>query len=372
MWSGWKFLGPCSLSQCSSSPTHPKMDQYDKLPPAFQKVIYDMIVDGYTATTWTNYLAVSGYALIAADYLHTLPDEIRLMWPSPWSFPKVVFFVLRYYIFPHHVLAAMYGQLVGLNPKQCYANFMRLGVSTAIVVVIAENYLVYSRLRLCGQRQEDGRVPHISIHRSSFVLLVRFLGTVKYTQLPFPNMTCMPVESNSNLLGGVFSMLLGSVIIVMGMMIYFVFTKHRNFNSALLTIFYRDGIFYFLAITVLASANIIVNFAAPTGYKFLFIQTEADIHTILATRMLLHLRAWAEREQVQVSGRSDGRGRGIGMGFSTTMHSRREPSPMKFEARRIAAPMDSFGTDTKVSEMYPMSSATSSMPKGLELYGNAV
>jgi hypothetical protein len=77
----------------------------------------------------------------------------------------------------------------------------------------------------------------------------------------------------------------------MGMMIYFVFTKHRNFNSALLTIFYRDGIFYFLAITgmhsgfsnhcaaflqacllVLASANIIVNFAAPTGYKFLFIQ----------------------------------------------------------------------------------------------------
>ena len=91
-------------------------------------------------------------------------------------------------------------------------------------------------------------------------------------------MTCMPVESNSNLLGGVFSMLLGSVIsesyvailpttliwaltsltdflVVMGMMIYFVFTKHRNFNSALLTIFYRDGIFYFLAITGMAGPS---------------------------------------------------------------------------------------------------------------------
>ena len=60
------------------------------------------------------------------------------------------------------------------------------------------------------------------------------------------------------------------------------------------------------------------------------------------------------------------------MGFSTTIHSRRVPSPMKFEERRIAAPMDSFGTtDTKISEGYPISS-TASMRKDSEFCGRAV
>ena len=79
----------------------------------------------------------------------------------------------------------------------------------------------------------------------------------------------------------------------MFIMIYIAFRKHRNFNSALLTVFYRDGIFYFICLsgayplwdsidtiltkdavcTVLAAGNIIVNLAAPDGgFKFLLVQ----------------------------------------------------------------------------------------------------
>jgi hypothetical protein len=33
------------------------------------------------------------------------------------------------------------------------------------------------------------------------------------------------------------------------------------------------------------------------GLKFLLVQTEVDAHAILSTRMLLHLRSWADREK---------------------------------------------------------------------------
>jgi hypothetical protein len=81
----------------------------------------------------------------------------------------------------------------------------------------------------------------------------------------------------------------------MFIMMYIAFRKHKNFNSTLLSVFYRDGIFYFICLSgaskclfsdvsstgswcvdydvALASANIVVNLAAPEGgFKFLLVQ----------------------------------------------------------------------------------------------------
>lgn len=79
----------------------------------------------------------------------------------------------------------------------------------------------------------------------------------------------MPVRMSSPLLGGLFGCLLGSVVsechtllftagpcfltslssVVMLIMMFIAYRKHRNFNSALLTVFYRDGIFYFICLS---------------------------------------------------------------------------------------------------------------------------
>ncbi|TEB16208.1 hypothetical protein FA13DRAFT_1747254, partial [Coprinellus micaceus] len=97
----------------------------------------------------------------------------------------------------------------------------------------------------------------------------------------------MPAEAQSILLSAVFVLLLGSILIII-----------TGPNSTLLTIFYRDGVFYFVILSVLAIGNIVVNIRAPdNGLKFLLVQTEVDAHAILSTRMLLHLRSWADREK---------------------------------------------------------------------------
>ncbi|KAJ2922775.1 hypothetical protein H1R20_g14330, partial [Candolleomyces eurysporus] len=66
-------------------------------------VSYDAIVQAYTSTQYGNYLAVSSFTVVIADFLHTFPDEVRLMWKAPMSLPKVLFFGIRYYILIHGV-----------------------------------------------------------------------------------------------------------------------------------------------------------------------------------------------------------------------------------------------------------------------------
>lgn len=84
--------------------------------------------------------------------------------------------------------------------------------------------------------------------------------------------------------------------------------------------------------------------------KFLLVQTEVNLHVILSTRMLLHLRSWAERDRY-----AEGRGRDTGtMGafdYSTTHGNHgRKFSTMKFEGHALdtiqSASMTQSGTET--------------------------
>ncbi|KAJ3549826.1 hypothetical protein NMY22_g737 [Coprinellus aureogranulatus] len=279
---------------------------------AAQLSTYLLIIEEYEATKHTNYLAVAGFALVVADHLHTLPDEVRLIWPSPRSAPKFLFFLLRYYLFIHHIFAVLYGERVDLTPQDCKSSFVRLAISSGIVITIAEAILFLRVYAFSGKHR--GMLIYLSIqyvafHAAVFGVLARFLQTIEYVKYPFNNMTCMPSAGESELLGVTFTLLLASVTLVMLIMVYIAFLKNREsgLNSALMVIFYRDGIFYFICIFALASANIFVNFFAPYGYRFLFVQAEVDIHVILATRMLLHLRRWAERERLSPSGFGKGR-----------------------------------------------------------------
>lgn len=92
------------------------------------------------------------------------------------------------------------------------------------------------------------------------------------------------------MIGWAFAGILANVAAAMVIMAYLAFVKHRGMKSRLLTVFYRDGVFYFVCLAALTSVNMFVNFAAPDGYQFLFIQLEVALQGILSTRMLIHLR----------------------------------------------------------------------------------
>lgn len=322
----------------------------------------EAIIHGYKDTKITNYLGVSGHALVVVDFLETFPDEVRLMWPTPLSLPKVLFFALRYYILVHSVFAATYGVPTGMSPKQCSDSFLRVALSS-IITMIASEAILFIRVYAFSGRNKKLLVflvvQYLAIHASAFALLYKFIKTVHFVKFPIDHLVCFPAQSKNILLSGVFALLLGSVIIVMFIMMYIAFRKHRNINNALITIFYRDGIFYFICLSALATANIIVNLAAPSsGMKFLLVQSEVNIHVILSTRMLLHLRSWAEKDHW--AGRGSVTGTMAAFEYSTRLGGRdlRNISAIQFEKRVTHAvddttdyTMGTAATDTRLGSV---------------------
>ncbi|KAJ2915188.1 hypothetical protein MD484_g5242, partial [Candolleomyces efflorescens] len=276
---------------------------------AAQQAALKAIIDGYAATKYVNYLGVSGHAFVLADFLHTFPNEVRLMWPTPWNVPKVLFLGLRYYIMVHSVFAMTRltmiadGLPTGLSPETCRAAFVRIGISSILTIVASEGTpLLHFRspnpssneaAKLLSWFSNSVSTSFIAIHASAFALLIRFLRSI------------------------------------------------------------------------VSSANIVVNLAAPEGgFKFLLVQTEIDLHVILSTRMLLHLRSWAERDKRRGYNGEALTGTLAGLEYSTAVHNRttveytmdprererRAPSPMMFAekdevvqsrpGRRVQADLD--------------------------------
>ncbi|TEB08790.1 hypothetical protein FA13DRAFT_1144567 [Coprinellus micaceus] len=70
--------------------------------------------------------------------------------------------------------------------------------------------------------------------------------------------------------------------------------------NKLLRVFYRDGIFYFISLFVLAVLNIGIFLGAGPGRQLLFVQPLVNFSAILSSRMILHLRQWSAKQQIIV------------------------------------------------------------------------
>lgn len=238
--------------------------------------------------------AASAQALVVFDYFCTLSEEVRLMWPAPWSVPKVLFFGLRYYIVVHLVFSDMYGFVPNQSPEQCAKAMFRIAISVFSILAVSEAILFIRVYAFSGKNRKlmIFLICHFLIlHASALVLTLRFHKSLKFAALPPPfSETCMPVEGNTDLLSGSFGLILTSLATVMFIMMFIAVRKHRDLNSSLLRVFYRDGIFYFVVLSALATAVI----AGPSGpLKFTLVLPAVSFHVILSTRMLMHLRSWA-------------------------------------------------------------------------------
>ncbi|KAG8695261.1 hypothetical protein FRC09_009269 [Ceratobasidium sp. 395] len=63
----------------------------------------------------SRYLSAAGYVLLLYDYLLTLPDEVRLIWPTSWSLVKVV------------AMSPRISSLTSLDPEPLYCSRIPYG-----------------------------------------------------------------------------------------------------------------------------------------------------------------------------------------------------------------------------------------------------
>ncbi|KAH6902705.1 hypothetical protein BKA70DRAFT_1434305 [Coprinopsis sp. MPI-PUGE-AT-0042] len=227
--------------------------------------------------------AVVSIALIVAELFQMLDLEVSLIWKAQWSLVKVLYIanrILPFLVLPFPVIlgvgscvllaeALLYVRLYALSGRN---KWMRIFLILNLAIVYAVGYVSLALFIHTGSCKVKPLVPSdiISTHPMYDVA-----G-------PEKALITSAYELNNVLFSH------SRPVCWLGLINY-----HSIQDSPLLKVFYRDGVFYFIVIAVLAVVNGVTAAHLPVGYQFLLGSSQAAAHSVLVTRMVLHLKQQA-------------------------------------------------------------------------------
>ncbi|KAF6758464.1 hypothetical protein DFP72DRAFT_173446 [Ephemerocybe angulata] len=229
------------------------------------------LIEAIRANRIVNYAAIGSSLVLCVDFLENLQREVEHMWSEGISIPKVLFFLLRYYSFVHTIISVIYHGNTHYAGEACTAPFLRDAYSSLTVHTICEA-ISYVRVFAFAGRSTILlpilTVSFVGTTSLQYYFLTKFTKTVKFANLPASALLgCIPVAGENMWLSIVFILILFSLVLTTGIMIFIAYRRRANTHGigGLLRLFYRDGIFYFLTLSTLAVTNIIFDHTAPSN-----------------------------------------------------------------------------------------------------------
>lgn len=150
----------------------------------------EAIIHAYRTERMANYLKIATFTLAVADFLHTYPGEVRLMWTAPLGPPKILFFSVRYFTLAINTLAVTSSFPNHYTNDGCLAAFKRVAMSSPFLFSAAEAILFYRVWAFSGRTKRMLvyiAIQFITTRAAAFILLQKFLRSLKCPPLPFYN-----------------------------------------------------------------------------------------------------------------------------------------------------------------------------------------
>ncbi|TEB31402.1 hypothetical protein FA13DRAFT_365468 [Coprinellus micaceus] len=245
------------------------------------------------ALRYVAYFDVASLTFVVAEIWHSLPDEVSLVWHSKWSMGKTLFLLSRYLGF-FDISVAIYYTSAANGVKLCERLFAAGSTLQVVGVALAETILYLRVFALSAKSFRLGvllAILFVGFHTATLVFLTKFIQSLEYVKSPAPTIIgCFPVKMSTKDLSIITALVMSSEVVILAMTIWLVLAKFKRSKSRLVTLMYRDGLVYFVLLTAISAGNMICYFVAPPGYSFLLITPQRALHSILATRMVLHLR----------------------------------------------------------------------------------
>lgn len=263
----------------------------------------------------SRYLSAAGYVLLLYDYFLTLPEEVKLIWPTPWSLVKALFLINRYSV--PIFLTINSWEMSGFSgphsttfcrrwvPIEGYAEIASLGISNFLLLLRV--HALYGRSRKVFMFLGAFYIlTYISILATATLALVHMIPHLTYS--PLAGICTVPEKPVT--LQAIWAAPLGFEILVFGMTLYkcLEHAKSQQLQIPLLHTLYRDGFLYFLVIVVIRILNLSLWIVAPASLIYLGLYFIWALITLLISRLLLNLRNVSTH--TQWSAETDVRGMG--------------------------------------------------------------
>jgi hypothetical protein len=227
------------------------------------------------------------------DYVITIEDEARWVWGRSWDATQVIFMVSRYLPFVGAGLTAYVALRSNTDP--CPSGNAENAIH--IIGIIASEMLLVLRTYAFWQGNKRllyGLIAYSVVTIGAAVAInfapEQLLDSV-YTGVVEPQ----PIQSGCLLESSkhgalVYVVLLLYEIVILALIAYKRFHAYRGFNTLIVRIIYRDGMFYILCIISITFANVVINLTLPSEYTDLLETAQIVLHSVLASRILFNLR----------------------------------------------------------------------------------
>ncbi|KAG2021106.1 hypothetical protein CC2G_006369 [Coprinopsis cinerea AmutBmut pab1-1] len=234
------------------------------------------------------------------DYIQTFELEVQYMWGGRWTPFKIAYFLGRYTGLIDYPLIFIYHHAKGLTPSECRILLYVASCSALTGSTVAEILMFLRVYVLSGCSKAVGWFLTIEFTVAGLIIFVSgvlSLKSVSFEPSPVPALvSCILQDSNKIYLSLVYFLVLFHQTTALILSFYFGLSNFRRSTSPLITILYRDGTLYFMALAAVSIGNLIVVLAGPIEHRQLFLVFQRCIHSTLSTRIILKMREMAARD----------------------------------------------------------------------------
>ncbi|KAF9448157.1 hypothetical protein P691DRAFT_801270 [Macrolepiota fuliginosa MF-IS2] len=231
---------------------------------------------------------------MALDWLLTFELEVSLIWKARWNTSKILYLLARYLPFID-TSVVMYHQFGNALPVTVckityeYAAWMFIvGMACAELILTLRTWAVWEK----DKRLTYG-LPVLfgATWMTGFFIMGFYLRSTIHQASPVPQVLGCIVRDTSAILSACYILLMAYDACILFLMIIRGISVFRSGgDSRFMRVVYRDGIIYYIYLFGLSLFNTVVILKLPSDYVNLLVMVERVMHSVLACRVILHIR----------------------------------------------------------------------------------
>ncbi|CAA7268577.1 unnamed protein product [Cyclocybe aegerita] len=267
----------------------------------------DISIERMRISTALKMVDVAACTVFIWDYLLTLGMEVEYVWPGRWTIIKAVYLLQRYLPFIDTLWIALHVLFgTNLSPTMCSRlnaagrSLMCLGLASSELILTLRAWAVWDRNRDLGIILQ---ILFAACFLPTAPILYVFLKSVEYIDLPPPTEGCIPVAGKQIIIVNWALLLVWDALILILMAIPAFHSFRFKNNSSLYRAVYTEGISYYLYLFIISTLNIVLSglTSVDMSYRFVVITMSRCFHSLLTSRVLLHIRASNDKDMAQES-----------------------------------------------------------------------
>ncbi|EJD45750.1 hypothetical protein AURDEDRAFT_114048 [Auricularia subglabra TFB-10046 SS5] len=244
----------------------------------------------------SRYISAVGYVVLLWDTLLILPDEIERVWRGGISLAKLA------YLLNHYMSILILGMLVhafsGLTEmtltKRFCTDVTSIGLAGGVISLGIANYLVLLQVwQLWEQRAGIRLLLTLGWGISySVTLIVGCLVIVDLYKVvePVPGFNICGLTRIPGLVRVIWASPIVYEVLVFSFTVFNAIDRPRPADVSLASSLYRDGVLYFLSLSILRILNLVITSISPTPFVHVGSTLIWECNTVALNRLILNQR----------------------------------------------------------------------------------